>query len=505
SHPSARVARQLRLSGAACVISARDELPGDAEIPVISPRDLATAGPAEEEAAAGPGPDDEAILFFTSGSTGLPRPVALTHRQLAHKALSSGRLVGFDEESRCALLSAVTSDALTYQIFTTLAAGGCVVPMGSPQELAPAEFWSLTRRLGVNVINCVPSLLAVMAEGLPPGAAEDVRVCLLGGDEIPAGLLPRLADRLRVGTFANLYGPTEATIEATTFTCPGADFPALTTVPVGRPSEGFGVLVLTPHGDHAPPGVPGEIHVLGPGVARGYLDDEPTGPGRFCELPAHPGVRAFRTGDFGRWNHRGELVFLGRRDNQIQIHGNRVELGEVEAALSSVPGVVTATVLPLTASSGPPSIAAVYTSDQDLEPSDVRDMLARRLPGYMVPGRLLRLDELPVTLHGKIDRVALLARLASLDGAVWEPADEPGRTVARIWADVLGAPPRAADADLFAAGGHSLTAAVLAGRLGQAAEGGVITVRDVFAARTPENLASLLRRAAADGSPRPAP
>lgn len=503
SHPPARVARQLRLSGAVCVISAEDELPGQTDLPVVSPQALATAdGPG---AAAGPDPEDEAILFFTSGSTGLPRPVALTHRQLAHKTLASGRLLGFDEESRCALLSAVTSDALTYQIFTTLAAGGCVVVMDSPQTLSPPEFWAATRRLRVNVINCVPSLLAVMAEGLPAGAAEEVRICLLGGDEIPAGLLPRLADRLRVGTFGNLYGPTEATIEATTFTCPGSAFPELTTVPVGRPTEGFGVLVLTPHGDHAPPGIPGEIHVLGPGVARGYADDEPTGPGRFCELPAHPGVRVFRTGDFGRWNRRGELVFLGRRDNQIQIHGNRVELGEVEASLSAVPGIVAATVLPFTAPSGPPAVVAVYTSDEGLEPADVRRRLELRLPGYMVPGRILRLDELPVTLHGKIDRVAILAHVASLDGQVWQPDDEADRTAARIWADVLGAAPRAGDEDLFAAGGHSLTAAVLAGRLGAAAGGGVITVRDVFTARTPEGLGALLRRAAADGSADPAP
>ncbi len=498
SHPPARVARQLRLSGAVCVISAQDELPGEVDLPVVSPQSLATALTDGTEAAES-GPDDEAVLFFTSGSTGLPRPVALTHRQLAHKALASGRLVGFDEESRCALLSAVTSDALTYQIFTTLAAGGCVVVMGSPQTLSPPEFWTLTRRLRVNVLNCVPSLLAVMAEGLPAGAAEEVRICLLGGDEVPAGLLPRLADRLRVGTFANLYGPTEATIEATTFTCPGAAFPELTTVPVGRPSEGFGVLVLTPHGDHAPAGVSGEIHVVGPGVARGYLDDEPTGPGRFCELPAHPGVRAFRTGDFGRWNHQGELVFLGRQDNQIQIHGNRVELGEVEASLSSVAGIVAATVLPLTVPSGPPTVVAVYTSDQELEPADVRRQLELRLPGYMVPGRILRLDGLPVTLHGKIDRVAILAQVAGLDGQVWQPADQADRTAARIWADVLGAPPRTGDEDLFAAGGHSLTAAVLAGRLVAAADGGVITVRDVFTARTPEGLGALLRRAAADG------
>ncbi|MFI1487435.1 amino acid adenylation domain-containing protein [Streptomyces sp. NPDC020747] len=504
SHPPARIARQLRLSGAVCAISAQDALPGEADIPVVPPQALATtSATADTWAAAEVSPDDEAILFFTSGSTGLPRPVPLTHRQLAHKTTASGRLVGFDEESRCALLSAITSDALTYQIFTTLAAGGCVIPMESPQALSPAEFWSFTRRLRVNVLNCVPSLLAVMVEGLPAGATEEVRICLLGGDEIPAGLLPRLTGRLRVGTFANLYGPTEATIEATTFTCRGSDFPELTTVPVGRPSAGFGVVVLTPHGDHAPPGVPGEIHVLGPGVARGYLDGEPTGPGRFCELPAHPGVRAFRTGDFGRWNDQGELVFLGRRDNQIQIHGNRIELGEVEASLSSVPGVLAATVLPLTTSSGPPALAAVYTSDQELEPADVRDQLALQLPGYMVPGRILRLDDLPVTLHGKIDRAAILAHVARLDGQVWQPTDEADRAVARIWADVLGAPPRAGDEDLFAAGGHSLTAAVLAGRLGEACGGGVITVRGVFTARTPVGLGALLRHAAADGRPDP--
>lgn len=484
SHPPARVGRQLRASGSRHVISGSAGLTVGADLQVIPAGELAGTVPIPGSLATGPtapaSPDDEAILLFTSGSTGLPRPVPLTHRQLAYKVVSSGQLVGFDDRTRCAVLSAITSDALVYQTFTTLSAGGCVVPVAAPQQLSPAEFWSLIREHRVNTINCVPSLLAAMAEGLPEGDRHEIRLCLLGGDEVPPGLLPRLTSKLRIGTFANLYGPTEATIEATTFLCSGDRIAGLTTVPIGRPSPGFAVVVLTARGDYAPVGVPGEIHILGPGVAEGYLDAEPTGPGRFGHCPAQPGARAFRTGDFGRWNATGELEFLGRRDNQIQVHGNRVELGEVEAALAAIPGVDAGVVVPIQA----PAIAAGYVTKTGLSPGQVRRALAMHLPGYMLPARLAVMDAIPLTPHGKVDRMAVLGHLTAADERVWEPAGRTGQMVARAWAEVLGAPPHAGDEDLFAAGGHSLTAALLATRLCRYAGTNAITVRQVFAARS---------------------
>ncbi|ANZ40550.1 hypothetical protein BBK82_35655 [Lentzea guizhouensis] len=496
SHPLTRLARQLHLSQAVCVVSDRADLPGGADLPVVLAGELADASDAATPPP-GPAPDDEAAVLFTSGSTGLPRPVAVTHRQFAHKALTSGRLVGFAEDTRCAMLSAVTSDVLFYQIFATLVAGGCVVPVEAPQTLSPEEFWSVLREGRVNTLNCTPSLLAVMAEGLPEISEQQIRLLLLGADEIPPGMLPRLATRLRVRTFGNLYGPTEATIDATTFLCSGERLGELVTVPIGRPSPGFGVLVLTGRGDHAPVGVPGEIHVLGPAVVEGYLDEAPTGPGRFCELPSQPGVRAFRTGDFGRWNARGEIEFLGRRDRQIKIHGNRLELGEVEAALRDIPEISESVVIPVVTADEPPVLVAAYTAKQELPAAQVRSALSAALPAYMVPGKALQLAAIPLTLHGKVDRAAILAVAAAADTGTWEPADEVERLVFSVWSEVLGAPPAHADQDLFAAGGHSLTAALLAARLaGRTSGAATITVRQVFAVRTPAGITAALRDSA---------
>lgn len=496
AHPPARLARQLNLSHAACVVSDRADLPDGVDLPVVLASELADA-PDAATPPPGPGPDDEAAVFFTSGSTGLPRPVALTHRQFAHKALSAGRLVGFTEDTRCALLSAVTADPLYYQIFTTLAAGGCVVPVETPQTLSPKEFWSVLRECRVDTINCAPSLLAVMAEDLPDVSEQQVSVCLLGGDEIPPGLLPRLAASLRVRTFGNLYGPTETTIEAMTFLCPGDRLAELVTVPIGRPSPGYSILVLAERGDYAPVGVPGEIYVLGPAVAEGYLDEAPTGPGRFCELPSQPGVRAFRTGDFGRWNARGELEFLGRRDRQIKIHGNRVELGEIEAALRAIPEISASAVVPVITANEPPALVAAYTSKQELPASQVRGALTTVLPAYMVPSKALQLAAIPLTPHGKVDRAAILAGATAAEVGTWEPTDEVERLVFSVWSEVLGAPPTSADQDLFAAGGHSLTAALLAARLsGRTSSATTITVRQVFAVRTPAGISAAIRDSA---------
>jgi amino acid adenylation domain-containing protein len=206
----------------------------------------------------------------------------------------------------------------------------------------------------------------------------------------------------------------------------------------------------------------------------------------------YPGIRAFRTGDFGRWNSDGELDFLGRADRQVKLNGNRVELGEVEAAMVAVPGVQATAVIVSNDSRGAPGLTAAYVSHPHLRESELRGALATSVPRYMIPAALLPVDAIPLTPHGKVDRAAILARAAAAHDRAWVPADEHEQLVARAWTEVIGVPPEAADVDLFAVGGHSLTVAMLVGRL--CAEANVtITVRQVFTARTPRRLSELLR------------
>ncbi|CAM3273334.1 amino acid adenylation domain-containing protein [Stackebrandtia soli] len=488
SHPSERLARQLRLSGASLVVTVDGARLVDGDAPVIAAAELLVAPPAD--VASTSTADGEAVLFFTSGSTGAPRPVALTHRQLAHKMTAAVAWADFDDRTRFAMLSAISSDALTYQIFVTLTAGGCLVSLPSGGDVEPAVFWADVDRLGVTAINCVPSLLAALVDAIPSGVPRRLRHCLLGGDDIPSGLLPRLAGRLDVDVFGNLYGPTEATVEAVSFRCAGADWPALVSVPIGRPSPGFAVELLGADDRPVPIGVPGEIVILGPGVATGYLDDEPTGPGRFVPVPDRPDTPAFRTGDQARWRPDGALEFLGRGDDQIQIHGNRVEPAEVEAAFAAIEAIAASAVVTAAEPGSTPRLIGAYVPiDATLDTGAVRSALAARLPAHMIPTTLLSLGALPLTVHGKVDRRELL-RLADTAETVWEPEDDRHRLVADAWTEVLGRPPRHGDEEFLSAGGHSLTAMILTRRLCELFGDAAITVRQVFAAATPNAIAA---------------
>ncbi|MBX7551999.1 amino acid adenylation domain-containing protein [Streptomyces sp. tea 10] len=494
AHPAQRVSHLLRLSRAKLLIG--DHRPAGPALPTLPAARVLDPQPPASDPPSAPrvGPADEAMVLFTSGSTGLPRPVSLRHDQLCHKAVSSARQLGIDAGVRCALLSALTSDATAYQIFVTLGAGGTLIALGAPDELDPVTFWERIRAERVTLVNCVPGLLSAMLDALPPSAGLPLGHLILGGDAVPRGLMARTRGRLRIGRLVNLYGPCEATVECVSYVCAGDRAAELMAVPIGTPSPGFGVLLVTPWGTLAPVGVPGEIYVAGPGVAAGYLDAPEATARRFVACPVGGIGHSFRTGDLARWNADGTLDFLGRIDGQVQLHGHRVEPGEVEQALVRLAGVREAVVLPRSGGRDAVTLAAWYTADTPLEPGVVRARLAEHLPAHMVPAQLTRLPELPRTPHGKTDRTALASLPAPRPQTAWMPEDDAARTVARAWESVFGHPPRAADEDFFAAGGHSLTAAQLVSALCAAEPECGVAVRQIFTARTPAALAEAVRQ-----------
>ncbi|MGP3691673.1 amino acid adenylation domain-containing protein [Streptomyces sp. IBSNAI002] len=527
--PAARVALLARLSGARLVLRAEGVGPADAElpVPVADLAGLLPDGNADETASDAAGtasdaagaadraePGAPAMILFTSGSTGTPRPVAVYHDQLGHKVITGSRALGIDARTRTAMLSAVTSDATAFQVFTTLFAGGTLVAVGDPDRLDPDALWRRVRDGEVNLVNCVPGLFSVLLRALPEDAGLPLRHLLLGGDTIPRGLLPRTVGRLRIGTFANLYGPSEATVEATMFIREGALAQRLDRVPVGRPSPGYGVFVVTPSGELAPPGVLGEIQIAGPAVAPGYRGDDEATAVRFGRSPHAGDARVFRTGDQGRWNAEGELEFLGRSDGQVQIFGTRVETGEVEQTLIGHPGVVEAVVVPRTADDGTVTLHAWYVArrgpagpseHEPVEAAALADWLRERLPAAMLPAGLHRLATLPLTVHGKVDRAALLALPTGPRGAVWQPVDPVDRLVHDAWTEVLGRPPLSAHEDFFRAEGHSLSAVQLVATLCEGTgRPDAARVHEVFDLRTPAALADVLRERGALPRPRTA-
>ncbi len=509
AHPAERNRLLLELSGCVAVIHDGTTVPLPAGVRSVGVDDLLTAGAAP--APVPPRPEDAAVLFFTSGSTGTPKPVLVRHDQLAHKARTAARATGIDHETVGALVSAISSDQTAYQIFVSLVAGGSVVTAGRPDALDPREFWTRVEQLGITFINCVPSLLAAVLDALPeapPGRRRRVRHLFLGGDAVPRGLLARALARLDIGTFGNMYGPTEATMECVSLVCPGSALDSAQAVPIGSPSPGYGVLVVGPDDELVPAGVPGELIIVGPFVADGYAGDAAATAERFRPHPLAPGAPAFRTGDFVRRRPDGRIDFLGRRDAQIKIRGNRVETGEVEHALAAVPGVAAVAVAPRRQPDGAVALVAGYVPAPDAgdggpTPERVLEALVAALPPYMVPSSLVRLTAIPTTPHGKLNVPALLAAAESA-GPRWRPEDRAGRIVARAWEDVLGRPPSGPGEDFFAAGGHSLAASRLTARLCEVADADCVTLRSVLAARTAAQLAEAVAAGVA-APPRQAP
>jgi hypothetical protein len=276
----------------------------------------------------------------------------------------------------------------------------------------------------------------------------------------------------------NTYGPTEATVIATAADLvPGGARPA-----IGRPIGGAGVHVLDPQGRPQPPGCAGELVIGGPGVAAGYLGRPGATAAAFVPDPyGGPGARRYRTGDRGRWKPGGELEFLGRFDAQVKVRGFRIEPGEVESHLIALPGVREAFV-----TAAGDDLVAYVTGQADV--ADLRAELAARLPRQLVPTAWVRLDALPLTRAGKVDRAALPPPEKAAAAERVPPRGDAEHLVAGIWQDLLGVGPGAYD-DFFALGGHSLMATRVAARLRRAVSVEV-PIRTIFERPTVAGLAA---------------
>ncbi|HET7863116.1 MAG TPA: phosphopantetheine-binding protein, partial [Burkholderiaceae bacterium] len=237
--------------------------------------------------------------------------------------------------------------------------------------------------------------------------------------------------------------------------------------PIGRPIANARIHLLDVHGQPVPVGAIGEIHIAGAGLARGYLNRPDLTAERFVPDPFGPeGSRMYRSGDLGRWRADGSLEFLGRNDHQVKIRGFRIELGEIEAALLACPGVREAVVLAREDEPGNKRLVA-YLTGTELQPEALRAALARSLPEHMVPAAYVRLEALPLTANGKLDRKALPAPAGSAFGAApFEPPQGPVETtLATLWCELLGQPQVGREDDFFELGGHSLLAVQLSVRV----------------------------------------
>ncbi|WP_333767774.1 amino acid adenylation domain-containing protein [Streptomyces sp. IBSBF 2435] len=441
------------------------------------------------------GPDRMAYVMYTSGSTGLPKGVAVTHRNVA--SLAADQVWRGGNHTRVLMHAPTAFDASTYELWVPLLSGGEVV-VAPPGDLDPD---TLLRTIGEHRVTSAfftAALFNLLVER-DPAALAGMREVLAGGEALSPPVAARALAAWPETVLTNGYGPTETTTFAVLHR---TREPADGAVPIGTPMDDTRAYVLDERLRPVPAGVPGELYLAGAGVARGYLGQPGLTAQRFVACPyGPPGSRMYRTGDLARWRADGRLDYLGRTDAQVKIRGFRIEPGEIENALGAHPAVADAAVLVRERPSGGKELVgyAVLAGGRHAEPAELRSFVAERLPQYMVPVVVTVLDAFPVTANGKLDRRALPAPdlgAATASRAAATPAE---RTLCTVFAEVLGIPDIGAETGFFDLGGDSIQATQLVA--GARTAGLVLTVRDVFTHQTVAGIARVARPAGEDTGP----
>ncbi|MFG2907067.1 AMP-binding protein [Kitasatospora sp. NPDC048286] len=466
---AADLARRLASVRVARVLATEGGLGGE----VVDVEALPGLPSGESEARAEVRGEDLAYLSFTSGSSGEPKAVAVTHANAVHYARAlAGRLDLTAADAPCAAhVTTLAADLGHTSWLLALATGGSVHLVPDREVRDPEAFWASLRRAGVDVLKTTPSHLTALLEGRPADSPP-LRTVLLGGEALPRQLAAALLDGGTTARLVNHYGPTETTVGATCLLVTSArQLPAEEpTVPIGTAIGEVLLTVVDGTGREAPDGAVGELLIGGRGVTAGYY-------GRPAETARgfvrHDGRPVYRTGDLCRRRADGTLVFLGRVDRQVKVRGYRVDLAEVERAMDGYPGVVCSAALLRETSLGNQLMGIVGLSDSSNGSAGLeglRAYLRDRLPGYSVPQPILVLPRFPVGPNGKLDRQRLAelaaelveARAESGAAGVGEPGDTAGSglagEIASFWAGALGLPAVGPRADVLGLGGDSILA-----------------------------------------------
>ncbi|WP_405583992.1 amino acid adenylation domain-containing protein [Streptomyces sp. NBC_01092] len=507
AHPADRVAHTLRDARPVLLLTSSDvDLPA---APDLARLDLDADGTRAELAArsatdprAAVSPEHAAYVIYTSGSTGRPKGVVIPHQNVVRLLDRTEAWFGFGPDDVWTLFHSIAFDFTVWELWGALLYGGRLVVVPYDVSRSPDAFRELLARERVTVLNQTPSAFYQLMRADAEAWSElALRHVVFGGEALDIGRLgdwyARHADD--APRLVNMYGITETTVhvsyqelDATTAAAGGGSV-------IGRGIPDLRVYVLDSALRPVPAGVPGELYVAGPGLARGYLGRPALTADRFVADPYGPaGARMYRTGDLGRWRADGTLEYLGRADQQVQLRGFRIELGEIATVLGRHPGVAEAAVVAREDRPGDQRLVAYVVSDDAELGSELREFASRQLPDYMVPSAVVRLPVLPLTANGKLDRRALPApEYATSDRA---PRTREEEALSAIFAEVLGLERVGVDDDFFALGGHSLLATRIINRV-RAELGAELGVRDLFEAPSVAALATRVPTAAPGRAP----
>ncbi|WUO76034.1 amino acid adenylation domain-containing protein [Streptomyces canus] len=435
-----------------------------------------------------------AYVMYTSGSTGVPKGVAVTQGGLAnYVAWAAGAYAMEEGSGGAALHSSLAFDLTVTSVFVPLISGSAVVVSEAGGAEGLAELVRGSDEFGL--VKVVPGHLPLLAELLSPQEAEGAaRRLIVGGEALPGADVRGWLERVPGSVVVNEYGPTETVVGCCVFEVRAGDRVGQV-VPVGRPVANTQLYVLDDRLEPVPVGVAGELYIGGSQLARGYAGRADLTAERFVACPFEAGGRMYRTGDVARWSGDGQLVFLGRVDEQVKIRGFRIEPGEVQAVLAAHPRVTQAAVVARQDTPGDTRLVGYVVPDSadgsapELS-NVVKEFAASRLPEHMVPSAVVVLDALPLTVNGKLDRGALPAPdYAGVAGTGRGPVSAQEELLCQAFAEVLGLPEVGVDDDFFALGGQSLLATRLVSRV-RTLLGVQPRIRVLFESPTPAGLAT---------------
>ncbi|OBH33592.1 non-ribosomal peptide synthetase [Mycobacterium sp. E342] len=448
-------------------------------------------------------PAELAYVLFTSGSTGEPKGVEVTHDGAMNTVEFIARHFQIGPADRCLALSTLEGDISVMDVFVTLRTGGSIVVVDEAQRRDPDAWARLIDTHRVTVLHFMPGWLEMLLE-VGRGRLSSVRVIPTGGDWVRPEVARRLKAEAPNLRFAGLGGATETPVHNTIFEVADPDeLPAdWTALPYGVPLANNACRVVDDAGDDCPDWVAGELWVSGRGIARGYRGRADLTAERFVE---HAGRTWYRTGDLARYWPDGTLEFVGRADHRVKISGYRVELGEIEAALRRLPGVAIAVAAVLPGSGGSEVLAAAVRRERaELTADRIRELMGELVPAHMVPRHIALVERIPFTDAGKIDRRAVARDLGVAVSRSGQPGYRAPSTplesaLAALLGELLGTERVGRDDDFFALGGDSVLATQAVGRIRTWLDTPHVMVADMFATKTVAALAGLLAARERDG------
>jgi len=403
--------------------------------------------------------DDLAYLIYTSGSTGKPKGAGNSHAALANRILWMQEAYQLGAGDVVLQKTPFSFDVSVWEFFWPLITGACLAVAAPGDHRDPQKLVELIQRHKVSTLHFVPSMLQAFLLHPDVEQCQSLTRVICSGEALPAELQVRTFQRLPGAGLYNLYGPTEAAIDVSHWTCVEEGRHA---VPIGRPIANLRLHILDAQLNPVPQGVPGELYIAGVGLARGYHRRPELTAERFLPDPfSSEGGRMYRTGDLVRWRADGAIDYLGRIDHQVKIRGFRVELGEIEAQLGAQPGVAEAVVVARDSQIGKQLVGYLVAdplpADEAAWLAGIKAALKAELPEHMLPSILMRLDRMPLSPNGKLERRAL-------PEPMWQarryraPQSELEIALAGIWQEVLEVAQVGLDDNFFELGGHSLLA-----------------------------------------------